>query len=139
MVVPGVGEVDLRVEGVLILELDGFAFHSGRKSFRRDRTRSRMALRLGLATARFAYEDSNPATLVPETHSLVRALAASPPTADPAIKGPLRQHIGDLRIEATGATSIAQGWPLLTDRDRHGVQWLPAGLAGRSRVLAQRG
>ena len=139
VVVPGVGEVDLLVEGVLIIELDGFAFHSDRRSFRRDRTRSRTAQRLGLATARFAYEDSSPATLVTETHSLLRALAASPPRADPEIQDSLRTHLDDLRLEATAASSTAQGWPHLTESARRSLQWLPDGVASSSDPLAQRG
>ncbi|WP_431220421.1 hypothetical protein [Leifsonia xyli] len=37
--VHGVGLVDLRVDGVLFVEVDGFAFHSDRESFERDRAR----------------------------------------------------------------------------------------------------
>jgi hypothetical protein len=37
--VPGVGRVDMLVDGVLFLELDGFAFHGDRRSFDRDRAR----------------------------------------------------------------------------------------------------
>ncbi|KRC52201.1 hypothetical protein ASE16_03940 [Leifsonia sp. Root227] len=42
--VPGVGRVDLRVDGWLYIELDGFRFHGGRDAFERDRARD-----LGLA------------------------------------------------------------------------------------------
>lgn len=37
--VAGVGRVDMRVDGVLYLEIDGFAYHSGRAAFERDRAR----------------------------------------------------------------------------------------------------
>jgi len=37
--VAGVGRVDMRVDGVLYLEIDGYAFHSGREAFERDRVR----------------------------------------------------------------------------------------------------
>lgn len=37
--VSGVGRVDMRVDGLLYLELDGFAYHSGRAAFERDRIR----------------------------------------------------------------------------------------------------
>ena len=37
--VAGVGRVDMRIDGVLYLEIDGFAFHSGREAFERDRAR----------------------------------------------------------------------------------------------------
>jgi very-short-patch-repair endonuclease len=37
--VPGVGRVDMLVDGALYLELDGFAFHGDRRAFERDRAR----------------------------------------------------------------------------------------------------
>lgn len=37
--VPGVGRVDARIDGVLYLEVDGFAFHGDRRAFERDRLR----------------------------------------------------------------------------------------------------
>ncbi|WP_426623214.1 endonuclease domain-containing protein [Leifsonia sp. McL0607] len=37
--VSGVGRVDMRVDGLLYVELDGFAYHSGRAAFERDRMR----------------------------------------------------------------------------------------------------
>ncbi len=37
--VSGVGRVDMRVDGLLYVELDGFAYHSGRAAFERDRIR----------------------------------------------------------------------------------------------------
>lgn len=37
--VAGAGRVDMRIDGVLYLELDGFAYHSGREAFERDRAR----------------------------------------------------------------------------------------------------
>lgn len=42
--VPGVGRVDLRVDGWLFIELDGYAYHGDRDAFERDRARD-----LGLA------------------------------------------------------------------------------------------
>ncbi|AGW40676.1 DNA topoisomerase I [Leifsonia xyli subsp. cynodontis DSM 46306] len=44
--VPGAGRVDARVDGILYVEVDGFAFHSGREAFERDRMRdAALALR----------------------------------------------------------------------------------------------
>ncbi len=37
--VPGVGRVDMRIDGLLYLEVDGFAFHGDRAAFERDRLR----------------------------------------------------------------------------------------------------
>ncbi|MDR6969888.1 type IV toxin-antitoxin system AbiEi family antitoxin domain-containing protein [Leifsonia shinshuensis] len=50
--VAGVGRVDMRVDGVLFLEIDGFAFHSDRQSFERDRARDAVLARQGSARLR---------------------------------------------------------------------------------------
>lgn len=57
--VPGVGRVDMRIDGVLYLELDGYAFHRDREAFERDRLRdARLAahgrLRMRVSAARVA-------------------------------------------------------------------------------------
>lgn len=39
LAVPGVGRVDMRVDGVLYVEVDGFAYHSDRDAFEQDRLR----------------------------------------------------------------------------------------------------
>ncbi|PWD50864.1 hypothetical protein C8046_09575 [Serinibacter arcticus] len=122
--VPGVGEVDLLVEGVLIVELDGYAFHSDRRTFRRDRSRARTALRLGLPTARFSYEDSDPAHVVAEVVALLRALDAGPSRPDPSLSGPILAAVDAVRTAATGPTSAAQGWPHLGAVDRRRLRWL---------------
>jgi len=52
--VPGVGRVDMRVDGCLFIELDGFAYHSSRSAFENDRARDlALAMRGGLRV-RFA-------------------------------------------------------------------------------------
>lgn len=44
--VDGVGRVDMRIDGELFLEIDGFAFHRDREAFERDRVRdARLAAR----------------------------------------------------------------------------------------------
>lgn len=53
----GVGPVDFLVEGWLLLEGDGFEFHSGRDDYRRDRRRGNAAAERGLVQMRFSYED----------------------------------------------------------------------------------
>jgi very-short-patch-repair endonuclease len=53
----GVGAVDFLVEGWLLLEGDGFEFHSGRDDYRRDRRRGNAAAERGLVPLRFSYED----------------------------------------------------------------------------------
>lgn len=48
--------VDLVVEGRLVIELDGFAFHSGRAEYRADRRRWNELTAQGYRTLRFTYE-----------------------------------------------------------------------------------
>jgi very-short-patch-repair endonuclease len=55
--IPGVGDVDFLLDGWLVIEPDGFAFHSGRAEYREDRRRWN-ALTVGrLTTLRFTWED----------------------------------------------------------------------------------
>jgi len=54
----GVGRVDLLVEGVVVVELDGFAHHSDRTQFGEDRRRDRVVRSLGLHALRFTYRDA---------------------------------------------------------------------------------
>ncbi|WP_432507167.1 DUF559 domain-containing protein [Kineococcus arenarius] len=54
---PGVGRVDLLVDGWLAVELDGHAYHSREGAYREDRRRDRAALRQGVVVLRFTYED----------------------------------------------------------------------------------
>jgi very-short-patch-repair endonuclease len=53
----GVGRVDLLVDGVLVVELDGFEHHSDRAHYRNDRRRANALTCLGLRLVRFTYED----------------------------------------------------------------------------------
>lgn len=52
--VPGVGRIDMRVDGVLHIEVDGFAFHSDPAAFERDRLRDSALEVRGLRRLRFA-------------------------------------------------------------------------------------
>lgn len=52
-----VGFVDFLVEGCLVVEVDGFGFHSGRAEFRRDRARDRVMLRNGFPTLRIPADE----------------------------------------------------------------------------------
>lgn len=55
----GVGAVDLVVDGLVVVEIDGFACHSGRAEYRQDRRRDRaIAIEHGLLELRFAFEDA---------------------------------------------------------------------------------
>lgn len=57
VVIPGLGRVDILVGESLILEADGFEFHSSHGSFGDDRRRDREALRLGFRTVRLTWMD----------------------------------------------------------------------------------
>ncbi|MBD8062737.1 DUF559 domain-containing protein [Oceanitalea stevensii] len=55
--IDGVGEVDLVVEGRIVVECDGFAYHSGRAEYREDRRRDRALLERGYLVLRFTWEE----------------------------------------------------------------------------------
>lgn len=57
VVMEGVGEVDLLVEGLAVVECDGFAYHSGRKEYRQDRRRDRALAARGYVVLRFTWEE----------------------------------------------------------------------------------
>ncbi len=52
--VPGVGRVDLRIDGVLFVEVDGFAFHRDGRAFERDRARDTALALRGMRRLRLA-------------------------------------------------------------------------------------
>ena len=54
---PGIGRVDLLLDGWLVLEADGFAHHSSREAFRTDRRRGAAGNAEGYVTVRFSWED----------------------------------------------------------------------------------
>lgn len=55
--VPGAGHYDLLVGKRVLVELDGFEYHSDRSQFREDRRRDRRAAELGYKVLRFTWED----------------------------------------------------------------------------------
>lgn len=55
--IEGVGTVDFLLEGFLIVELDGIAFHLESRQFKKDRRRDNEAIRQGMLVLRFFYED----------------------------------------------------------------------------------
>lgn len=65
----GVGRVDLLVDGWLVVETDGFAFHADRTSYREDRRRNTALSCSGYVWLRFTYEDvvGRPDRMVAET------------------------------------------------------------------------
>lgn len=53
---PGIGRVDFLLQGFLIVEIDGFEFHSKRADMRRDRTRNNASTVGGFAVLRYMPE-----------------------------------------------------------------------------------
>jgi very-short-patch-repair endonuclease len=53
----GIGSVDFLLEGFLIVELDGIAFHLESRQFKKDRRRDNAAAVRGLPVLRFFYDD----------------------------------------------------------------------------------
>lgn len=57
VLIDGVGRVDLVVDGWLVIEVDGFAYHAERAQYRADRARANALARRGYVLLRFTYED----------------------------------------------------------------------------------
>lgn len=55
--IDGVGRVDFLLEGFLIVEIDGLAFHLDARQFKKDRRRDNSAILQGLPVLRFFYDD----------------------------------------------------------------------------------
>jgi len=68
----GVGDVDLLVEGLVVVECDGYEFHQGRREFLDDRRRDRVLQAGGLVVLRFGYPD-----IVDDPSCVVRAVEAA--------------------------------------------------------------
>lgn len=64
--ITGVGYVDLMVEGRVVVECDGFAYHSSREAFAVDRQRDRLLQTQGFVALRFPADEvlRDPATVV---------------------------------------------------------------------------
>jgi very-short-patch-repair endonuclease len=57
VLIPGVGPVDFLIDGWLVVETDGFEFHSNRADYRKDRRRLNALAERGYVLLRFTYED----------------------------------------------------------------------------------
>lgn len=55
--IPGIGRVDFLLEGFLIVEIDGLAFHLDARQFKKDRRRDNSAILQGMPVLRFFYDD----------------------------------------------------------------------------------
>jgi very-short-patch-repair endonuclease len=73
--IEGVGRVDLLVGDWLVVEVDGFAFHADRASYRTDRGRANALAARGYVLVRVTYEDVM--FRLPETVAMIVALVAT--------------------------------------------------------------
>nr|WP_255633103.1 DUF559 domain-containing protein [Demequina sp. TTPB684] len=76
--IPGVGRVDLLVEGKVVVETDGRATHALTAAFDADRRRDRSALLAGYLVMRFGYADvmGDVGALVEQVVAVVRGAAS---------------------------------------------------------------
>lgn len=119
-VIPGVGEVDLLVEGAMITEIDGYQFHRERPVFRRDRTRDRRSLDLGFASQRFAWEDSTPLAVLAELRRRLATLDL-PFSFALDVDEEVRRRVEQVRATAVEPRYRVVGSLLLRGRARDGV------------------
>ncbi|TNU73144.1 DUF559 domain-containing protein [Miniimonas arenae] len=130
--IPGVGEVDLLVDGRIIVEIDGFAYHRDRRPYRTDRRRDRRAAHLGFAVLRFAWEDADPQAICAEVADLLEV--------DPRPR-PFSRRIGDAERHEVGllrAECLARRGTQVSERAARALEQVsqltphvrPAGVAG---------
>jgi len=72
--IDGIGRVDFLLEGFLIVELDGLAFHLDPRQFKKDRRRDNAAIRRGLLVLRYFYDDvvHAPQAMLDEVREVLR-------------------------------------------------------------------
>ena len=77
--IEGVGEVDMIILNFIVIEVDGWAFHSSKEQREKDLKRDRELLRRGYVVLRFTYDDvmnGDFAREVPESVKAVRGLVS---------------------------------------------------------------
>ncbi|WP_163162127.1 hypothetical protein [Arthrobacter sp. Alg241-R88] len=77
--IPGMGHVDLLVDGLLGIETDGYAYHSSRAAYREDRRRWNLTVVRGVPTLRVTFE-----MLLSEPREFVRMVHQALATYRPA-------------------------------------------------------
>ena len=80
---PGVGEVDFIVNGRLVLETDGWAYHSERKQWENDRRREQALATLGWRWLRLTYDDVMAGRTVPLIAQTLAGLERANPRVQP--------------------------------------------------------
>lgn len=84
--IEGVGEVDMIILGFIIIEVDGWAFHSSKEQREKDLKRDRELLRRGYVVLRFTYDDvmnGDFAREVPVSVAALHRLVPDTGTEDP--------------------------------------------------------
>ncbi|WP_223944792.1 DUF559 domain-containing protein [Arthrobacter sp. StoSoilB20] len=78
---PGIGRVDFLIEGMLIVEVDGFAFHADRASLRRDLFRNNASTLKGFSVLRYPPEAIwyEPGRVIAEIRAVLKRLRDVPP------------------------------------------------------------
>lgn len=72
--IEGVGEVDMIILGFIVIEVDGWAFHSSKEQREKDLKRDRELLRRGYVVLRFTYDDVMNGDFAREVPASVQAL-----------------------------------------------------------------
>lgn len=83
--IEGVGEVDMIILGFIVIEVDGWAFHSSKEQREKDLKRDRELLRRGYVVLRFTYDDvmnGDFAREVPVSMTALRRLVPDTRTED---------------------------------------------------------
>lgn len=120
--VPSVGEVDFVVEGILVVELDGFEYHSSREPYRDDRRRDRRCTQLDLPSMRFAYEDSDPERVQREITPVLQRERGRVPKPTERITPTVRRALALAQAAWLAPENAATGWRHLTGTDASQVR-----------------
>ncbi|MGQ0625010.1 MAG: endonuclease domain-containing protein, partial [Sporichthyaceae bacterium] len=104
--VEGVGVVDFLLDGWLVIEADGFAFHSDRPAYRNDRRRANALAERGYVLLRFTWEDlkDKPMWVLAQVEA-VRVQAGRRRPASKGVTGGARPGGGGAPRGATGSAS----------------------------------
>jgi very-short-patch-repair endonuclease len=78
VLIPGVGRVDILINGWLVIEADGYAFHADREAYRNDRRRDNALSERGYTRLRFPWEDvrSRPVEVLRQIEAVLLRRAA---------------------------------------------------------------
>ncbi len=119
---PGVGEVDLLIDGFLVNELDGYAHHDDPVSFARDRNRDANALTRGSLTRRSVWTTFDPVAELAAVRDLLSVHPGPLPFA-PSVPEWERTKVEQMRERARDPRNATVGARLLRGRARRGVLW----------------